>query len=422
MQRTDYYVHGSWRRVGSLRRLLTSLSVANFHGWSVPLTISFDAHPDENAVEFAEKLSWPFGPKQVVVAQLHRGLRGQWMEMVQLGHDYIVLEDDVETSPDFFSWILTARQLLEKFHQHSRNRVIGICLYVPLIDEVHYPRRPWNFSKTGAPGEVYLHQLPCSWGQVYFKEWWREFSLFYRARSAPPFYDLTAEGGPLGEGSKKASRGNPRLLIPSSQSNTWGYHSWKRFMVDFMYFRGLTMLYPFPKKMLAGGFSFAHQEAGDHVKGVKVRPKMTASLLTSSEARRFLDQVIHHSPQKVAVVDLHHRLVENTKELSAQGVNFLLRSLRGLPGNGKDKERLRYGQHFVENQRELMGLESRCVLDLCKRWGSCSSGSSPAVSISLSPAVQCSHLKILDPELGEEELIKSVAAELADIREMVKLV
>eukprot|EP00290_Baffinella_frigidus_P012559 CAMPEP_0180150330 /NCGR_PEP_ID=MMETSP0986-20121125/21384_1 /TAXON_ID=697907 /ORGANISM="non described non described, Strain CCMP2293" /LENGTH=149 /DNA_ID=CAMNT_0022097243 /DNA_START=1512 /DNA_END=1961 /DNA_ORIENTATION=- len=149
---------------------------------------------------------------------------------------------------------------------------------------------------------------------------------------------------------------------------------------------------------------------------------MTASLLTSSEARRFLDQVIHHSPQKVAVVDLHHRLVENTKELSAQGVNFLLRSLRGLPGNGKDKERLRYGQHFVENQRELMGLESRCVLDLCKRWGSCSSGSSPAVSISLSPAVQCSHLKILDPELGEEELIKSVAAELADIREMVKLV
>ena len=55
--------------------------------------------------------------------------------------------------------------------------------------------------------------------------------------------------------------GDPHVRLPASRSNVWP-RSWKRFLIDFMYGRGLAMLYP--NLRLQRSFSTTFMERGGH--------------------------------------------------------------------------------------------------------------------------------------------------------------
>lgn len=122
----------------------------------------------------------------------------------------------------------------------------SISLYTPRLVEVVKERPKWNatdFFKRIHPNTPYLHQLPCSWGAVFFPKHWREFYAYMNMRFT------------------EDAKQNP-VQIPKSRTNGW-QASWKKFLIDMMYLRGYVSLYPnFPNQM---SFSTNHMEPGAHI-------------------------------------------------------------------------------------------------------------------------------------------------------------
>lgn len=174
----------------------------------------------------------------------------------------IFLEDDIEVSPYFFSWIIcnmrthlfdpvvlrniedledakyyVASTLLRFLSDEVDGRLCGISLYCPKLDEIKYPAEGWSISQllattatfssneeplkqdptlkavdslieTSKQPASFLFQLPCSWGALYFPWWW-QFLSEYTKRRLESSSDLLD------------------IQVPSSRSNRWK-NSWKK--------------------------------------------------------------------------------------------------------------------------------------------------------------------------------------------------
>lgn len=83
----------------------------------------------------------------------------------------LLLEDDIEVSPYYYLWIKYALLAYHYDPQISLSELSSISLYTPRLVEVVKERHKWNaieFCKHIHPNTSYLHQLPCSWGAVFF--------------------------------------------------------------------------------------------------------------------------------------------------------------------------------------------------------------------------------------------------------------
>jgi hypothetical protein len=165
----------------------------------------------------------------------------------------VLLEDDIELSPLFYGW-LKFSILYYRYYTPAREqsqRLFGVSLYQQkALEYLPDGRKPFNASQffdgvSLPPTTPYLTQIPCSWGAAYFPEVWREFHDFLALR--------------LGEVGLSVST----PVIANIRSNRWP-RSWKRYMVELIYLRGYSMLYPnYPR---FSSFSTNHVEIGDHVK------------------------------------------------------------------------------------------------------------------------------------------------------------
>jgi hypothetical protein len=170
-------------------------------------------------------------------------------------HSYgVLLEDDVEVSPLFYSWlkisILYYRYGPDSVRERSK-RLFGISLYQPKNIELRPEGRKrfdthQIFQDLGVPATMpYLSQIPCSWGAAYFPEHWREFHQFLSLRLAESALDITD------------------YIVPDIRSNRWP-KSWKRYIIELVYLRGYSMLYPNYEGFRS--LSTNHLELGTHVK------------------------------------------------------------------------------------------------------------------------------------------------------------
>ena len=106
-------------------------------------------------------------------------------------------------------------------------------------------------------------------------------------------------------------------MIPNSRSNVWP-RSWKRFMIDFMYGRGLVMLYPNMKRQRS--FSTTFMERGDHsgkdgrkeqinLMGTRkdVDPLKTVPLLRTTDVNEVAKRLlVSPSFEELPTFDVHH--------------------------------------------------------------------------------------------------------------------
>lgn len=130
--------------------------------------------------------------------------------------------------------------------------LFGISLYQQKNLELNIEgRRPfnarWLFNTTDiAPANTpYLSQIPCSWGAVYFPEHWREFHTYVAYRLTDPSLALKED------------------IVPNVRSSQWK-HSWKKYIIEMIFLRGYTMLYPNYANF--SSLSTNHLEPGAHVK------------------------------------------------------------------------------------------------------------------------------------------------------------
>ncbi|KAK2982587.1 hypothetical protein RJ640_009240 [Escallonia rubra] len=237
-------------RAHSLARLLKSLSNAYYLGDDeIPISFNMDSKVDAATLRLVKSFDWPHGPKilrrRIIQGGLIRAVSESWYPSSD--DDYgLLLEDDIEVSPYYYLWIKYALLAYHYDPQVSLPELSSISLYTPRLVEVVKERPKWNgteFFKHIHPNTPYLHQLPCSWGAVFFPKQWREFYVYMNMRFT------------------EDAKQNP-VQIPKSRTNGW-QASWKKFLIDMMYLRGYVSLYPnFPNQ---ASFSTNHMEPGAHI-------------------------------------------------------------------------------------------------------------------------------------------------------------
>ncbi|TYH16361.1 hypothetical protein ES288_A05G110800v1 [Gossypium darwinii] len=236
-------------RAPSLRRLLKSLSDAYYIGDEIPISFNMDSKVDEATIKVVDSFEWLHGPKtlrrRIIQGGLIRAVSESWYPTSD--DDFgLLLEDDIEVSPYYYLWIKYALLAYHYDPQVSLPELSSISLYTPRLVEVVKERPSWNpteFFNRIHPNTPYLHQLPCSWGAVFFPKHWREFYVYMNMRFT------------------EDAKANP-VQIPKSRTNGW-QASWKKFLIDMMYLRGYVSLYPnFPNQ---ASFSTNHMEPGAHI-------------------------------------------------------------------------------------------------------------------------------------------------------------
>ncbi len=191
----------AYKRPESLARLLSSLKAAHYDGDKVDLHLHIDAAATAadgeqvarvRKLANAEQVSWQFGVATVDEAQKHRGLRDMWLQSWvprTLSERALILEDDIELSPQFYRWLKSAHATYA-----GSKSLAGISLqrlaWAP-------SGRPLN----RLPGHVpLLSQTVSTWALSPSAEHWQGFQRFMQGRSdsastVAKFSALNAEPG-----------------------------------------------------------------------------------------------------------------------------------------------------------------------------------------------------------------------------------
>ena len=360
-------------RPASLARLLRSLTAASYFGdANVHLIINMEQTADPTTRAIVGKLhsQWFHGPlsvrHRVVLGGLIPAIVESWYPASR--DEYaIVLEDDVEVSPMFYAWAKMA-VLRYRYGRGKQSelagRIFGISLYQPRNVELRPegrrawdPREIFRQANVSDPTQVYLNQVPCSWGAVYFPEIWREFHDFLVLRLSSPLYptlststvtsDHPKDPTPRNSNSRGAARQPLSLnefIVPDVRSNRWT-RSWKRFFIELVFLRGYLMVYPNYEGFVS--FSTNHLERGSHVSETSARKKaMFVVPLMGARGGEEGDMFMDGLPwgelpalEDMAVVDLMGYIV-NPGELARIGEErrSALTDRRKVPGSFDARE------------------------------------------------------------------------------------
>ena len=258
----------AWRRLASLKRLVTSLKKAEYCGAKraagrLSLTFLLDTGASPAVEAYVRGVRWPYGPVRVAQeppGAPARGIRGMWIDAMARELEanepptahLLPLEDDVELSPLWYWWLRRAHNAYGPFDAASgvgptwgrdvaegARQLVGVSLYTPRLDEIAYPSRHWRprWPSMAGSAPAFLFELPCSWGALFFRDYWRRFLRFYAQRGSPPFYNASYEPFQQGKLAAREVLGDRALAIANSRASTWP-RSWKRFLIDYMYGRG----------------------------------------------------------------------------------------------------------------------------------------------------------------------------------------
>lgn len=163
----------AYNRKDSLKRLLDSVTCAEYGDDSVDLIISIDKSDTDEIERFADDYSWSKGNKIVVKHKENLGLRKHILSQGRHFDKYdalVILEDDIIVSPAFY---LYTKQTVDRYSNDYE--IAGISLYsFPLIPYVYL-----TFEARKNSYDVYYMQTAQSWGEVWLKKQWFDFYDWY---------------------------------------------------------------------------------------------------------------------------------------------------------------------------------------------------------------------------------------------------
>lgn len=162
-----------YNRADSIRRILHSLSRADYSYTNVRLVISLDQSGNDEVRREAEDFEWEYGDKIVICHPERLGLRRHIIscgDLTEKYHAVMILEDDLYVSPDFYNYAMRA---LERYGEHPKIAGIALSTKRELL-ESSYPFFPLRNGY-----DIFFQQFATSWGQVWNKRMWQEFRDWY---------------------------------------------------------------------------------------------------------------------------------------------------------------------------------------------------------------------------------------------------
>lgn len=218
-------VVAGYNRSGAMQRLLQSLSGAMIRG-KARLYISIDGGGNEDVKKISEEFEWPFGEKELIFHDENLGLRDHILKCGDLSekHDGIILlEDDLLVSENFYQFAL---QSMEYFRDDDR--VEGISLYShPYNETSQFPFMPVEDGY-----DNFFFQYAPSWGQVWYRDKWKEFRQWYDENK-----DIKTGDG---------------IVMPKNIL-LWPNSSWKKYYIHYIILK--NRFFAYPRKSLTTIFS-----------------------------------------------------------------------------------------------------------------------------------------------------------------------
>lgn len=208
----------AYNRDESLKRLLGSITDAEYYNQEIDLIISIDKNNNELVYQAADDFKWQYGEKKVIKYECNLGLREHVLKCGDFALEYsniVVLEDDLYISKGFFNF---TKQAVNYFNED--NEVAGISLYSPNYNEIC--RRPFTPVKDN--NDVYFIQYPSSWGQIWSSNQWRQFREWYNTSN---YIDLSND-----------------TSLPVNVSS-WPKSSWKKIFTKYMVEKNKYFVYPY---------------------------------------------------------------------------------------------------------------------------------------------------------------------------------
>lgn len=163
----------AYNRVDSLKRLLNSLSIADYTDRQVDLCISIDkSEKQEILLNLADNFLWVNGEKKIRTFSERQGLKKHVLQCGDLVKDYdglIMLEDDLVVSKGFYKYAISSLS----YYKNNEN-IAGISLYThPLNVMSNQVFLPYKINS-----DVFFMQVAQSWGQCWTKEMWESFKYW----------------------------------------------------------------------------------------------------------------------------------------------------------------------------------------------------------------------------------------------------
>lgn len=158
-----------YNRLGSMRRVLSSLTMAHYPSDQIPLILSIDCSGDEALYNYVREFHWPYGEKYVNIEEERLGLKKHIFQCCGLSKYFkgvIILEDDSFAAPYFYYY---ANDAVNKYGEDPL--VCGISLYVSHNNEyVNIPFFPYNNGS-----DVFLLQDVQTRGECFTYSQWKRF-------------------------------------------------------------------------------------------------------------------------------------------------------------------------------------------------------------------------------------------------------
>lgn len=208
----------AYNRDTSLKRILTSLSRANYDNDHVRLVISIDKSNNPEVERTAKEFVWEFGDKIIRTFTKQQGLRQHILNCGDLAEEYdciIVLEDDLYVSPNFYRFAKDAVR-----YYRNDEKIAGISLYTPHFNETAKVK----FEALKSDGDTFFMQVASSWGQIWTRGQWDGFRNWYNQHKDFDFRD--------------------DLNIPWN-IRQWPETSWKKYFMRYLLEMDKYFVYPF---------------------------------------------------------------------------------------------------------------------------------------------------------------------------------
>lgn len=238
-----------YNRVNNMKRVLNSIEYAHYSNYDVTLIISIDNSGTDDVEKIARQFNWSHGKKKIITYKEKQGLRNHILKCSSLVKDYdavAILEDDVIVSPGFFHY-------MECTYKKYSNvpEIAGVSLYSYQWNEnVCLP-----FEADLSSFDVYFMQMSQSWGQIWFKNQWKDFEKWYELNKG---VEINNEN------------------VPETVSK-WSNNSWKKYHIKYCIENNKYMVFPY--KSLSTCFS----DVGVHCK--KQHTYLQVSILNDDQKR-----------------------------------------------------------------------------------------------------------------------------------------
>ena len=156
-------------RAKSLQRLLDSLEQTDYANDRVELHIHIDKSDDNReCIQVAESFVFSHGDVSIEVAEQNNGLRNAWFRAwsPQENERAIILEDDIEVSPQWYVWLKKAWEAYSK-----RDDLAGISLQRQTL----VPQKPRKQMEIVNNHKPFLYRLV---GSIGFSPHWKQWRAF----------------------------------------------------------------------------------------------------------------------------------------------------------------------------------------------------------------------------------------------------